>query len=62
MEKHSQLASPSSYLARQANVCRAQAEHFSQPERGLLVKMANSFDEIAADADVRKAVAANRCW
>jgi hypothetical protein len=62
MDKHSQLAMPSSYLARQADVCRAQAKHFSKPECDLLRKMANSFDEIAADADLRKAVAAGRCW
>jgi hypothetical protein len=58
MDKHSKVPSLGTDFARQAEACRAQAKHFSQPERDLLVKIANSFDEIAAAFDVRM----SRCW
>ena len=51
-----------SSLAGQAEACRTEAEHFSDPERELLLKMASSFDQIASGDDIRTAVEADRCW
>jgi hypothetical protein len=62
MDKHSEPAANPRNLAGHAAACRAQADHFSKPERDLLVNIANTFDEMSLAADIRRAVAATRCW
>ena len=49
-------------LAREAQTCRVQAEHFREPERKLLLTIAKVFDELASMTDARKAIDAVRCW
>jgi hypothetical protein len=49
-------------LAREAETCRVQAEHFREPERKLLLKVAKVFDELASMTEARKAIDAVRCW
>ena len=62
MDKHLATTTHGSNLANYAAACRAQAEHFSEPERDLLVKIANTFDEIRMRAELRRAVEVDRCW
>ena len=49
-------------LAREAETCRVQAEHFREPERKLLLTIAKVFDELASMTDAHKAIDAVRCW
>jgi hypothetical protein len=49
-------------LAREAETCCVQAEHFREPERKLLLKVAKVFDELASMTEARKAIDAVRCW
>ena len=62
MDKHFATTTHPSNLANQAAACRAQAEHFSEPERDFLVKIANTFDDIRMRAELRRAVEVDRCW
>jgi len=49
-------------LAREAETCRVQAEHFREPERKLLLRIAKVFEELASMTDARKGIDAVRCW
>ena len=50
------------HLIDEAAQCRARARTVSAPERELLLKIADAFDEMATVAEARKGVAESRCW
>ena len=52
----------SEQLSRVAEACRGQAGDFDGPERRLLLKIANLFEQMTPTARLRRAVAADRCW
>jgi hypothetical protein len=50
------------HLFDEARQCRVRARAVSDPERELLFKIADAFEEMATTAEARKAVEETRCW
>ena len=49
-------------LIDEAQQCRFRAREVSPPERELLFKIADAFEEMATAAEARRAVEETRCW
>jgi hypothetical protein len=49
-------------LIEQAEQCRVRARKATAPERELLFKIADAFEEMATAAEARRTIDETRCW